>query len=343
MSENRVSVLTPPGSAAIAVLSISGPDAWSVLKSHFRSANSRALPEFASKSAFRFGRFGEGAGDEVILVVHDQERFELHCHGGRRIVASLLALLRSAGFAEVAGSERPLPEFANAIAGSLLPFARTARTASILLDQAQGAYDIAVAAADPAMEEILRRNSRVGRHLIEPWTVAIAGEPNAGKSTLVNALAGFDRSVVSPIPGTTRDALVVSLAVDGWPVNVIDTAGLRESEDMLEREGVNRAEAAIRTCDLCLWIVDASQPRPNSVEQVATRLNRCAPDVLVVFNKMDLVEVAATELPEAARVSAATGIGIAELAARIATVLVPNPPRPGEPVPFIPEQCDRWS
>ena len=115
----------------------------------------------------------------------------------------------------------------------------------------------------------------MGRHLIEPWKVAIAGKPNAGKSTLMNSLAGFDRSVVSPVPGTTRDAVGVSLAFDGWPVSLIDTAGLRESADILEEEGVRRAKEALATSDLCLWIVDASEELAPGLEQVAELVGKC--------------------------------------------------------------------
>jgi tRNA modification GTPase len=223
-----------------------------------------------------------------------------------------------------------------------LPFAQTIRTAAILLDQAHGAYDRAITAGGTD-HELLRRNARIGRHLVEPWTIAIAGAPNAGKSTLLNALAGFTRSVVSPLPGTTRDAVSVSLAFDGWPVEVIDTAGLRESPDAIEQEGVARAKDALATSDLCLCVVDATGSRPDSIGEVVKMLGRNAESILVVFNKCDLISIPDLELPEAIRISAATGQGLAELVSQIVSMLVPGPPRPGAPVPFTPELCDRWS
>src|SRR5207244_11945531 len=73
----------------------------------------------------------------------------------------------------------------------------------------------------------LARYAGVGRHLTAPWRVAVAGAPNVGKSSLVNALAGYQRSVVAPTPGTTRDVVTALLAIDGWPVELADTAGLR--------------------------------------------------------------------------------------------------------------------
>jgi tRNA modification GTPase len=349
MTATLVAVLTPPGSAAIAVLSVRGPRAWPVLRSNFCNARGESLPESVPAPGIRFGRFGLYAADEVLLTVHNPEDFELHCHGGRQVVAWLLSLFRSEGFEEVGWSDQSDATYANPTSAALLPFARTVRTAGILLDQANGAYDRAVQSIEEGSPDadtiaaILRRNARVGRHLVEPWTIAIAGAPNAGKSTLLNALAGFARSIVSAVPGTTRDAVSVSLAFDGWPADVIDTAGLRESPDMLEGEGVSRARKAIETSDLCLWLVDATGPRPGSVEGVARELARDSLSVIVAFNKCDLVEVPLDEWPEALRLSAATGQGLAELVGRIATVLVPDPPRPGEPVPFTPELCVRWS
>jgi tRNA modification GTPase len=344
MSETRVAVLTPPGSSAVAVLAVRGSTAWPVLQRLFRTARDKSL--HAPPVGFMFGRLGEKAADEVILATVGPDSFEIHCHGGPRVVSWLLELLRMNGV-----DESPLPDGGtiSQVAERLLPFARTTRTAAILLGQAAGAFERAeqtISAGGPQADDLramLGRNVRVGRHLVLPWTVAIAGLPNAGKSSLLNALAGFARSVVSPTPGTTRDAVFVSLAFDGWPVDLIDTAGLREAADAVEFEGVERARAAAMTSDLVLWVVDSTECWPGSVVEIATTLGVVGERVLVVFNKIDLVELRAVEFSEAARVSALTGVGIAKLAARIASTLVPHAPAPGEPVPFTRELCDRWS
>jgi len=349
MTPTRVAVLTPPGSAAIAVLSIRGPRAWEIIRSHFRTHRGASLSHQSSRPALWFGRFGGEVSDEVILAVQGAEHFELHCHGGLRIVRWLLDLLRSNRVEEISWSDAENSKYANPLAAAILPFARTVRAASILLDQANGAYDraadvVANGGSDAdAVSELLRRNAPVGRRLVEPWTVAIAGAPNAGKSTLLNALAGFDRSIVSPIPGTTRDAVSVSVAFDGWAVDLIDTAGLRESADLIEGEGIARARQAVRTSDLCVWLVDATGSSPRSVAAIASELGREPGSTLIVVNKCDLVEVPVEVMPDAPRISAATGAGVSELATRIAAMLVPNPPQPGDPVPFTPDLCDRWS
>ncbi|HKB02378.1 MAG TPA: GTPase [Gemmataceae bacterium] len=349
MSDTRIAVLTPPGSGAIAVLAVRGPAAWAAFRTLFRKTGDRPLPDEAPDHGVWFGRLGDQGSDEVIVSAHSGSRFEIHCHGGRQVVNWALDLFRGRGITPGGPPDRAGVEFADPAAGALVPFARTVRTAAILLDQAHGAYARAVREAEPgspAAEEIertLRRNVRVGGHLVEPWRVAIAGAPNAGKSSLLNALAGFARSVVSPIPGTTRDAISVSAAFDGWPVDLLDTAGIRDPADVLEREGIDRARAGVAGSDLVLWVVDASGPRPGSVAEIAEPLGVPVARVIVIFNKTDIAEIPPGELHEAPRVSATTGSGVPELVTRIASALVPVPPAPGDPVPYTPAEIARWS
>ncbi|MBO0696762.1 MAG: 50S ribosome-binding GTPase [Zavarzinella sp.] len=349
MTEDRVIVLTPPGSGAIAVLAVCGPRAWPAIRELFRPAGPKPVPAEAPSAGVWFGRLGAGGADEVILIAHAPDHFEIHCHGGRQVVAWILDLFHARGLEDAAPVLGPRPGFVDPAAAALIPFARTTRTAAILLDQAHGAYLRAVERIDaggPDAEGLrgeLRRRALLGRHLIEPWRVAIAGAPNAGKSSLVNALAGFARSVVSPTPGTTRDTVSVSVAFDGWPVDLFDTAGLRESPDPLEREGVDRAQATVAESDLVVWVVDATGPRPGSVAIVTDGLRVRGSRVIVVFNKVDRADVPAAEFREAARVSARTGGGVPELASRIAATLVPDPPGPGGPVPYTPALCARWA
>ena len=93
--------------------------------------------------------------------------------------------------------------------------------------------------------------------------VAIAGPPNVGKSTLINQLARREVAIVSPHAGTTRDVIEVQLDLDGYPVTVIDTAGIRETEDPVEQEGVRRARARAAEADLVLWLADARKRRSS--------------------------------------------------------------------------------
>src|SRR5262245_23406269 len=125
-----------------------------------------------------------------------------------------------------------------------------------------------------------------GERLRDGLTVAIAGPPNAGKSSLYNILARRDAAIVSPHPGTTRDVLELHLDLDGYPVTILDTAGIRPAADPIEQEGVERARARAAAADLVLWIVDASEPLPDS----GCLRGGAAESRWLIVNKIDLVD-----------------------------------------------------
>jgi tRNA modification GTPase len=102
----------------------------------------------------------------------------------------------------------------------------------------------------------VEQSARQGRLLRDGMTVVIAGRPNAGKSSLLNRLAGYDAAIVTPIPGTTRDVLRERIAIDGMPLHVLDTAGLRDSRDEVEEEGIRRAQAEMKRADRVLFVID---------------------------------------------------------------------------------------
>jgi tRNA modification GTPase len=234
-------------------------------------------------------------------------------------------------------------------AGSVLDrlaHAPTLRTASILVDQLHGAFERAVtrilnllatnpdAAREPLSE--LARYAPIGRHLVEPWMVVVAGAPNVGKSSLVNALAGFQRAVVSDIAGTTRDLVSVQVAFEGWPVELTDTAGLREAEG-LEAAGVERANRALAEADLVLWVADRSDPHPRW----PAGSDRAGQAPLFIANKADLPSQWSGEERDALAVSAATGAGLGELVGVLVSRLVPESPRRGVAVPYSSALVDR--
>jgi tRNA modification GTPase len=132
--------------------------------------------------------------------------------------------------------------------------------------------------------QTLLLTARQGRLLNEGMVVVLAGRPNAGKSSLLNALAQIDRAIVSDTPGTTRDTIELNITLDGMPVTLIDTAGLREVADALEIEGVRRTQAAVKDADLVLYIVDDSDERIIDRDPAIPSAVPCT----VVFNKIDI-------------------------------------------------------
>jgi tRNA modification GTPase len=170
----------------------------------------------------------------------------------------------------------------------------------------------------PLADEISAACAGDGERLREGLRVAIAGPPNAGKSTLFNRLARRSAAIVSPYPGTTRDVLELHLDLKGFPVTVLDTAGIRATEDPVEREGVRRATEQAQAAALVLWVVDAA-----SVDWLTEITSiPCGNHVWLVLNKIDLLCADAVALPLARdrrvyRVSSATGAGIDVLVSEI--------------------------
>ncbi|MFQ5642870.1 MAG: tRNA uridine-5-carboxymethylaminomethyl(34) synthesis GTPase MnmE [Thiogranum sp.] len=133
----------------------------------------------------------------------------------------------------------------------------------------------------------VRAQARQGCLLREGMNLVLAGQPNVGKSSLLNALAGNETAIVTPIAGTTRDVLREHIQIDGMPLHIIDTAGLRDSNDPIEREGVRRAWAQIEQADRVLLVIDDRTGFTATDQQVLDRLPHRLPHTLV-FNKIDL-------------------------------------------------------
>ncbi len=157
---------------------------------------------------------------------------------------------------------------------------------------------------------------KVGRVLRDGYRVVIAGKPNAGKSSLMNCLSGEETAIVTEVAGTTRDILREQINIDGLAVELIDTAGLREDPDRIEKEGIRRAREMLRSADAALWIQDATEPADAEMDDEL-------PDdipIITVRNKIDLTGESAGADPDDERVirlSAMTGDGTDALRARL--------------------------
>ena len=353
----RVALLTPPGRGALAVVGVAGSGALAAVATLFVPRGAAPLAE-RPDGAVVFGRWGDPErGEELVVVRHSAERLEVHCHGGLAASEAVLASLRAVGAVRQSWQDWLAAAGASAIemeAQEALTRVGGPKAAQILCRQLAGALEAEVAriagldaagdvAGAAAARERLRRAARVGLRLTRPWRVVVAGEVNAGKSSLVNALAGHGRSIVSAEPGTTRDVLETRIVLDGWEIDLIDTAGLRdEPEGPTEAAGIERARAAAAGADLVLLCRTGFSLSPESrtgfsLLENSDRLKPVLRDAILVLTKCDLGP--ADHLPlDAIHTSARTGLGIDTLAAAIVQRLVPeehdDPMLLTGPVPF---------
>jgi tRNA modification GTPase len=349
MSETVAALLTPPGKSALATVGIRGSRAWEIARGLFTPRSGRALLAEAEAGRYWLGALAGDIADEGILALRRAGAaplVELHQHGGREVTRYLLDLLARAGVPIVAWDEflRREEEAHRADAALALPRALTMRTAAILLDQYHGAFARDAERAREALRQddratasdillSLERYARLGAHLTTPFRVVIAGAPNVGKSSLLNALAGYQRAIVSPVPGTTRDAVSTALAIDGWPVELTDTAGLRAAGEQLEAAGIEQARRVMAEADVVLWMLDASA---EPVWPTAT-----AGNLHVVVNKIDLQPAWDLALAgDAPRIAAMSGEGIDAMCAALSAWLVPDVPPPGAAVPISAGQVE---
>lgn len=344
-----VTQLTPTGRGAIATLALHGPLANACITKCFRPLSPVAHHGFLVGKIYVgvwHGGAPEECGEELVVCRTAENCFEIHCHGGQVAVDNIIAALAacecvSQPWASAATTQQPAWK---RHALQALTQATTERTALILLDQFHGALDHAIAEVIDAMAggehaaatgqlQALCDRAAIGRRLTAPWSIVIAGPPNVGKSSLLNALLGYHRAVVFDQPGTTRDVVAAQTAIDGWPVQLADTAGLRDSSNPLEADGIARTRSQMATADLVIAV--ASVEKHSSWPASAT----VDSDALRVVNKVDLV----ARLPEppdaeAIYVSARTHAGIDQLIAAISHRLVPTPPPTAAAVPLLAEQ-----
>lgn len=338
----QVTLLTPTGRGAIAALALAGPHAADLLARWVRFRRSHVT---GPTRQILYGEFLlDPHAVEEVVVCHFERHIELHCHGGPAIIRRILEILRSAGAVIVAGTapsslEASSPHVAEA--QRQLPRALTGKTAGILLDQVQGAWyrslqriaDLLAAAHIPqatAATQRLYRLQGMGAHLIEPWRVVVAGPPNVGKSSLVNQLLGFSRSLIMDAPGTTRDVLTGVTALSGWPVEISDTAGIHDATDVIETLGMEMGQEVIRSADLILLVTDGSQPWSAAEWPMSLPWE----PVIWVHNKVDRLGAIPTDRPDGIWISALTGTGLASLQQELVTHLVPLEPIVGEGVPI---------
>ena len=309
--------LTAAASSAIAAIAIDGPQALDVVSPALVTASGKPIRLGQACARFAHWRFSDPllADEHVMVLVRGPHAIEIHCHGGLAITGRIMEQLQAVG-CEGVGRERSdssqlpvdserstkdLDDFVTdsaiqAAAREALQNALTLKASLVWLEQYQGALARDFATLRQLMQEdkrcdaqelcdVLLARARFGMKLQQPWRLTLAGPPNVGKSSLMNALCGAARVLVHHEPGTTRDAIETQLVIGDWPVVLTDTAGIRDASETIERLGIETAWQRWRKADLGLLVVDATV---GWTSQHDAMLDGPA-TIVVVLNKVDAV------------------------------------------------------
>ena len=283
-ANDRAILLTPPGAGAIAVVRLAGGGVATFLREHFDKSVEPGRCVHGT-----LAERGRVLDDPVVVSSEGGRVADLCLHGGPWVVQSVLDLARRQGFDVVEPGALPLHETAvegaNVISievAQYLPLAGTELALRALLAQpaAWGQFG-----TDGPSPEVARRMvaDRSLYWLLHPPRVAIVGVPNVGKSTLANQLFARERLITADVPGTTRDWVGEMANLDGLAVMLVDTPGLHDAPDPVEREAIERSREQVAAADLLVLVLDPTQPR----EPGQAALERAYPDALRVVNKSD--------------------------------------------------------
>jgi len=347
-------IATPPGTGAISIIRLSGPESLSIAQKFFKTPSSKKGLKPLESHKMYFGKFVDDDQiiDEILLTYFKsphsytgEEAVEISCHGSEFIQQKIIELLLNGGARLADPGEFTMRSFLN----GKLDLSQAEAVADLIASQSKSAHRLAlnqmrggfsekikelrdqllqftalieleldfseedVEFADrTALNKLLYQlknelsylisSFKVGNVLKAGIPVAIIGKPNAGKSTLLNAILNEERAIVSEIPGTTRDAIEDSIIIDGYRFRFIDTAGLRQSEDKIENMGIGRTYDKMDQATIILYICDISQAGKNELDEVLREFKHYIEDedkhFILVANKIDQLNEIPTHLKE---------------------------------------------
>ena len=355
-------ISTPHGIGGIAVVRLSGPDAFAIASRHLKSPGATHPQIF---------HIGEKVLDQVIATAYHaphsytgDDTVEISCHGSLYVQQTLLQALLDSGARLAEPGEFTRRAFLNgklnlsqAEAVADLIDSTNAAAHSLAVSQLRGGYakeletlrqqlvdltallELELDFSDEDVEfadrsrlhslasqiytrvTALRESFHMGNAMKRGIPVAIIGRPNAGKSSLLNALLHENRAIVSDIPGTTRDTIEETFVIKGTPFRIIDTAGLRHSDDPIEHLGIQRTLTTVAQADIVLYVHDASQSYGHALadlQELQDRLSLKDKHLFIVNNKIDLVPETLTAPYRTFPISAKEGTGLDALTSALA-------------------------
>lgn len=334
-------VLTSASPGAVAVIRVQASSATAQRAFQNFQHNGGQLPHLSSTGRLLYGVWGT---EDLIVVRTSSTQWEILCHGGNAAQSRILHDLAESGVP--AGT--PEPPFSHQSDARIvhdcieanLQQCRTRAAANWVIAQTDGrllALRKQLNSADSANRQHAVQQVRQWRsfaaHLTEAFQVTLIGAPNAGKSSLINALTGRDRAIVSHTPGTTRDMIAAETVLDGWLVSIRDCAGIRgDATTLPEQLGIVQSLRAAESSDLICLVTD--HPSATVPVQMAEIRHICRCPVLQVHNKCDLwldrEEMTSPDCSaeQPVSVSALTGFGLSRMKARMISLLTPqHPPR----------------
>lgn len=340
LSASICAIATPPGEGGIAVVRLSGPQAYEIAEKVFVPIHAHKKVRDAKGYTALFGHFWLGGRqmDETVALFYraphsytGEDVIELSVHGGGAMAKCLVEALIAAGASPAGAGEFTRRAFENgrmsltqaeavmdiisasgrqgaALGLAALDGALAKEIGAVQAELTELATHIAAWVDYPEedvpeleseqLHETLTRNRVVLDELIRDYDAgavlrrgvdaALLGRPNVGKSTLLNLLAGFERAIVTPVAGTTRDVVEQAVMLGGIRVNLFDTAGLRETEDIVEAEGIRRSYKKLEEAGLILAVFDGSEPLNADDLELARRCQ--GKPALALINKNDLAQ-----------------------------------------------------
>ena len=287
--ETIAAIATAMSDSGIGIIRISGPEAFLIADRVFKRKKQKPLSEEKANTVhYGFICDGEERLDEVLVIImkapHSytaEDTVEIDCHGGVLMMKKILEVVIKNGARAAEPGEFTKRAFLNG---------------RIDLSQAEAVMDVIQAKNEYALKSSVSQllsTADKGKVMKEGIRTVILGKPNAGKSSLMNVLVGEERAIVTEIAGTTRDTLEEHIYLNGISLNVVDTAGIRETEDVVEQIGVSRARDAAKDADLIIYVVDGSRPLDENDSEIMDFIRD--KKAVVLLNKSDLSMVVSAE------------------------------------------------